>query len=66
MYSLDREKPHQPITFSFVVRIHSEYSDQMFISGEMVFQVALAALQQRNNSILLMYCNYCKSRKFCA
>ena len=26
--SMDREKPHRPITFSFVVRICSELSDQ--------------------------------------
>ena len=25
--SINGEKPHQPITFSFAVRIHSEYSD---------------------------------------
>ena len=55
MYSINREKPHQPITFSFVVRICSQYCGQMFISGEMLFQVALVALQQRNNSILLVY-----------
>ena len=35
VYSIDREKPHYLITFSFAVRIHSEYSDEMFISGEM-------------------------------
>ena len=45
VYLINREKHHQPITFSFVEKIHSEYSDQMFVSGEMVFQVALAAVQ---------------------
>ena len=43
--STDREKPHQPIAFSFVVRIYSECNAQIFISGEMSFPVALAALQ---------------------
>ena len=45
IWNFNREKPHQPITFSFVTRIHSEYSNQMLISGEMVFQVVLAVLQ---------------------
>ena len=52
VYSINREKPHQPITFSFVARIHSEHSDQMFILSEMVCQVAFTALQK--HSILLM------------
>ena len=45
IWNFNREKPHQPITFRFATRIHSEYSNQMLISGEMVFQVALAVLQ---------------------
>ena len=28
VYSINREKPHQPITFSFVERMCLEYSDQ--------------------------------------
>ena len=40
VYSIHREMPYQPITFSFAARICSEHSDQIFISGEMGFQVA--------------------------
>ena len=36
VYSIDREKPHQLITFSFEPRVHLECSDHMFISGEIV------------------------------
>ena len=36
IYSADREKLHQPITFSFVGKICSKYNDQRFILGEMV------------------------------
>ena len=36
VYSIDREKSHQLITFSFEPRVHLESSDQMFISGEIV------------------------------
>ena len=38
IWNFNREKPHQPITFRFATRIHSEYSNQMFISGEMVYK----------------------------
>ena len=38
VYSINREMPYQPITFSFAASICSEYSDQVFISGEMGFQ----------------------------
>ena len=34
LYSIYKEMPCQPITFSFTMRIRSEYSDQMFISDE--------------------------------
>ena len=37
-YFINREKLHQPITSTFAARIYSEYSDQMFISGDMVFK----------------------------
>ena len=37
-YLINREKLHQPITYTFAARIYSEYSDQMFISGDMVFK----------------------------
>ena len=36
VYSIDREKPQQLITFSFEPRVHLECSDHMFISGEIV------------------------------
>ena len=36
VYSIDREKPHQLNTFSFVPRIYLECSDHMFVSGEIV------------------------------
>ena len=43
VYSIDREKLHQLILQQeFVQNIAS---DQMFILGEMVFQITLAALQ---------------------
>ena len=45
VYSIDREKLHQLILWQeFVQNIAS---DQMFILGEMVFQITLAALQQK-------------------
>ena len=40
VYSINREMPYQPITFTFAARIYLEYSDQVFISGKMGFQVA--------------------------
>ena len=36
------------------MKIHSEHSDQMFILGEMGFQVALAVLQHKTDNVLLM------------
>ena len=47
VYSIDREKLHQLILWQeFVQNIAS---DQMFISGEMVFQTTLAALQRKHD-----------------
>ena len=58
VYFIDIEKLYQPITCSFVARIHdySEYSDQIFTNRWNDFQVALtmAALQWKNDGVLLM------------
>ena len=52
VYSIDREKLHQLILQQeFIQNIAS---DEMFISGEMVIQITLAALQQKNDSVFLM------------
>ena len=52
VYSIDREKLHQLILQQqFVQNIAS---NQMFILNEMVFQITLAMLQRKNNSVFLM------------
>ena len=42
VYSIDREKLHQLILWQEFIK--NKAGDQMFISGEMVFQITLAAL----------------------
>ena len=47
VYSIDRGKLHQLILWQeFVLNIAS---DQMFVSDEVVFQITLAALQQKHD-----------------
>ena len=52
VYSIDRKKLHQLILQQeFIQNIAS---DQVYMSGETVFQIILAALQRKNDSVFLM------------
>ena len=50
LYSIDREKPYQPVTFSFAVRICSEYGDHFKWNG---FTSGFCCIT-KNDSVLLM------------
>ena len=55
VYSIDRESLiSQLLSVLQWEFVSSKYSDQMLISGEMIFEVALSALYNEKTNVLLM------------